>query len=96
MHVSSGAIQVQSDASHINFLSFFEFFKFFDDTIGDILEQMLPSDSRFTGTSYVIESHALERAKFTYKYADMYLGEENRGGKDVILLQQFATSIRKF
>ena len=80
----------------VNFLSFFEFFKFFDDTIGGILEQMLPSDSRFTGTSYVIESHALERAKFTYKYADMYLGEENRGGKDVILLQQFATSIRKF
>ena len=80
----------------VNFLAFFEFFKFFDDTIGDVLEQMLPSNSKFTGTSYVIESHALERSKFSYKYADMYLGENNRGGKDVILLQQFLGSIRKF
>ena len=55
----------------MNFLSFFDFFKFFDDTIGDLLEQMLPSDSRFLGSSYVIESHALERPKFAYKYYDM-------------------------
>ena len=80
----------------VNFLSFFDFFKFFDDTIGDLLEQMLPSDSRFLGSSYVIESHALERPKFAYKYYDMYLGESDRGGKSVIKLQQIVGSIRKF
>tara|TARA_R100000008_G_C3587143_1_gene173392 strand:- start:1149 stop:4616 length:3468 start_codon:yes stop_codon:yes gene_type:complete len=80
----------------VNFLSFFEFFKFFDDTIGDILEQMIPGDTRFLGSSYVIESHALERAKFSYKYYDLYLGEEDRGGKEVIRLQQIVGSLRKF
>jgi len=80
----------------VNLQSFFEFFKFFDDTIGDILEQMLPHDAKFSGTSYVIESHALERAKFSYKYYDLYLGEEDRGGKEVILLQQLVGTVRKF
>jgi hypothetical protein len=79
----------------VNFLSFFEFFKFFDDTVGDLLEQMMPSDVKFNGSSYVIESHALERPKFTYKYYDMYLGEEDRGGKEVILLQQIVGTLRK-
>jgi len=80
----------------INFQSFFEFFKWFDDTVGVLLEQMLPSDSKFQGTSFVIESHALERPKFTYSYYDIYLGENNRGGKDVILLQQLVATLRKF
>jgi len=80
----------------VNFQSFFEFFKWFDDTVGVLLEQMLPSDSRFLGTSYVIESHALERPKFVYNYYDMYLGENNRGGKEVILMQQFVATLRKF
>jgi hypothetical protein len=79
----------------VNLQSFFEFFKWFDDTIGDLLEQMLPSNSKFAGTSYVIESHALERAKFAYKYYDVYLGEEDRGGKDVILMQQIVGILRK-
>jgi hypothetical protein len=80
----------------VNYQSFFEFFKWFDDTIGDLLEQMLPSDSKFGGTSYIIESHALERAKFTYKYYDLYLGEQDRGGKEVILMQQIVGALRKF
>ena len=82
--------------SKINFQSFFEFFKWFDDTISMLLEQMLPWNSKFMGGAYVIESHALERPKFTYKYYDMYLGEENRGGKEVIQLQQFIGTLRKF
>jgi hypothetical protein len=79
----------------VNLQSFFEFFKWFDDTIIDLLVQMLPSNSKFAGASYVIESHALERPKFTYQYYDMYLGEEDRGGKEVILLQQFVGTLRK-
>lgn len=81
--------------SKINIQSFFEFFKWFDDSISGLLEQMLPSNSKFKGSSYVIESHALERAKFTYKYYDMYLGEDERSSKESIYLQQLVGTIRK-
>lgn len=79
----------------INLQSFFEFFKWFDDTIIDLIEQMLPSNARFSGNTYVIESHALERPKFSYKTYDMYLGEEDRAGKDTLLLQFLDGTIRK-
>lgn len=80
----------------VKFSQFFQFFKWFDDTVGDLLEQMLPYDSKFLGTSFVIEPHALERPKFIYNYYDMYLGEENRGGKELLLLQQLVANMRKF
>ena len=88
-------IYFQRLTEKINLQSFFEFFKWFDNTIIDLLVQMLPSNSKFSGASYVIESHALERPKFTYKYYDMYLGEEDRGGKEVIELRQLVGTIRK-
>jgi len=80
----------------VNFVQVFQFFKWFDETIGDYLSQMLPYDSRFMGSSFVIEPHALERPKFIYNYYDLYLGEENRGGKEIILVQQFVGNVRKF
>jgi hypothetical protein len=79
----------------VNFTAFFDFFKFLDDTIGILLEQMLPSDAKLTGPSYVLESNALERPKFTYKYFDLYLGEEDRGDKDVYLLTLIEGSMKK-
>jgi len=88
-------IYFQRLTEKINLQSFFEFFKWFDNTIIDLLVQMLPSNSKFAGASYVIESHALERPKFTYKYYDMYLGESDRGGKEVIELRQLAGTLRK-
>jgi len=88
-------IYFQRLTEKINLQSFFEFFKWFDSTIIDLLVQMLPSNSKFSGASYVIESHALERPKFTYKYYDMYLGESDRGGKEVIELRQLVGTIRK-
>lgn len=80
----------------LNFVQVFQFFKWFDETIGDYLEQMLPYDSKFMGSSFVIEPHALERPKFIYNYYDLYLGEENRGGKELLLLQQLVANVRKF
>lgn len=80
----------------VNFVQVFQFFKWFDETVGDYLEQMLPYDSKFMGSSFVIEPHALERPKFIYNYYDLYLGEENRGGKELLLLQQFVANVRKF
>ena len=79
----------------LNLTTFFQFFKWFDESLGDYLDQLLPSDSKFLGTSYVIEPHALERSKFIYNYYDMYLGETNRGGKPMLYLQQIEGTLRK-
>lgn len=76
--------------------TFFEFFKWFDATIGDILEDMIPYNSQFLGTNFVVESHALERPKFTYSYYDMYLGEIDRRAASTIKLQLFTGNLRKF
>jgi hypothetical protein len=80
----------------VNFVQVFQFFKWFDETIGDYLTQILPYDSKFMGSSFVVEPHALERPKFIYNYYDLYLGEENRGGKELILVQQIVGNVRKF
>ena len=75
---------------------FFRFYKWFDDTVGDILEELLPSSTNYLGTNFIIESHALERAKFVYNYFDMYIGEIERLEIGTIYLQQYLASIRKF
>jgi hypothetical protein len=62
----------------INIRGFFEFFKWFDSSIGMLIEQLIPRKAKFLGTNYVIESHMLERAKFAYKYEDVYLGFNTR------------------
>jgi len=73
----------------VNFTAFFDFFKFLDDTIGILLEQMLPSDAKLTGPSYVMESNALERSKFTYKYYDLYLPVENISEKEITAIESY-------
>jgi hypothetical protein len=80
----------------INMKKFFEFFKWFDEAIGDVLDQLIPYNSKYLGTNFIIESHALERPKFTYSYQDMYLGEIDRRPTSVIYLQQFIANLRKF
>ena len=79
----------------VSFVKFFSFFKWFDDSVGDILEELIPTTSRYLGTNFVIESHALERPKFTYMYTDMYLGELERPEPGKIFVQQLIGSIRK-
>jgi len=79
----------------VSFIKFFSFFKWFDDSVGDILEELIPTTSRYLGTNFVIESHALERPKFTYMYTDMYLGELERLEPGKIFVQQLIGSIRK-
>jgi hypothetical protein len=80
----------------INMKKFFEFFKWFDEVIGDVLDQLIPYNSKYLGTNFIIESHALERPKFTYSYQDMYLGEIDRRPTSTIFLQQFVANLRKF
>lgn len=75
---------------------FFKFYKWFDDTVGDIIEEFLPSSTNYLGTNFIIESHMLERAKFHYNYSDMYVGEIERLEQGTIFLQQFLAKLRKF
>ena len=67
----------------------------FDDTVGDIIESMIPSTSRYMGTNYVIESHMMERPKMVYHYQDMYVGEIDRLATSVIFMNQFVGHLRK-
>ena len=80
----------------VNMKKFFQFFKFFDDMVGDIIEDLIPSTSRYVGTNFVIESHMLERQKMVYNYQDMYVGELDRLESTSIFLQQFVLLIKKF
>ena len=79
----------------ISLKKFFEFFKWFDMTVGDVFEELIPRTSRYLGTNFVLENHALERPKFTYRFYDIYLGELDRRNASLIFLQQFVGSIRK-
>ena len=74
---------------------FFEFFKWFDDTVGDLLEDLIPSNSKFMGTNFIFESHMLERHKMVYFYQDMYVGVIDRLETSGIFLQQFNAIVRK-
>jgi len=81
----------------VNFRKFFEFFKWFDDTVGDIVERLVPRKTKFLGVNFVIESHMLERAKFAYNYSDIYLGPNDRNiNKSILLLQQFVGDVRRY
>ena len=81
----------------VNFRKFFEFFKWFDDTVGDIVDRLVPRKTKFLGVNFVIESHMLERAKFAYNYSDIYLGPNDRNiNKSIMLLQQFVGDVRRY
>jgi len=80
----------------VSLKKFFEFFMWFDNTVGDIFEELIPRTTRYLGTNFVIESHTLERPKFTYGYHDMYLGELDRRAASLIFLQQYIGTIKKF
>lgn len=80
----------------ISVKKFFDFFKWFDTTVGDVFEELVPRSSRYLGTNFVIENHALERPKFKYNYTDIYLGELDRRNASLIFLQQYLGSIKKF
>lgn len=81
----------------INITSFFEFFKWFDNSIGLIIEDLIPKKTKFLGMNFIIESHMLERAKFKYSYEDVYLGENNRHGlKGTITLQQYIAKMGRY
>jgi len=77
--------------------SFFEFFKWFDNAVGDLIKTLIPRKTHFLGVNFVVESHMLERAKMTYNYSDVYLGDKNRHGlKGTMTLQQYVGQVKRF
>ena len=80
----------------INYKQFFEFFRWLDDSFDVMIENLIPRKTNYLGFNFIIEGHALERAKITYGSGDVYLGESTRRGlKGVILLRQIVGQIRK-
>jgi len=79
----------------MSLMKFFSFFKWFDDTVGDVLEELVPRSSKYMGANFIIESHSLERPKFMYAYTDMYLGELERPNPGEIFVQQLIGVLKK-
>ena len=44
----------------------YEFFRWFDLSMGSLIENFVPSNTRFLGSNFVIEPHVLERSKVQY------------------------------
>ena len=81
----------------VNIRSFFEFFRWFDNAVGLVISKLVPRKTHFMGVNFVIESHMLERAKMTYNYSDVYLGDKNRHGlKGTMTLQQLVGQVKRF
>ena len=56
----------------------FLFAKWFELNLEPLISQMLPFNTNFLGSNFVLESHVLERKKIKYGWSDIYLGREQR------------------
>ncbi len=75
----------------------YEFFRWFDSSMGALIEKFIPGNTRFLGSNYVIEPHALERSKFYYLQSGIYIGENDRRGlRGTIKLGQVVGTVRRF
>lgn len=81
----------------INLRAFFEYFRWFDMNIGTFIEQLIPYKTTYMGTSYVVESHILERPKFRHTFNNVYLGEDIRHPSiKPALIQLIAGSAKRY
>ena len=46
--------------------------------MGTFIKQLIPRKTDFRGINYVIEPHALERAKLQHQSAEQYIGPARR------------------
>jgi hypothetical protein len=56
----------------------FLFAKWFELNLEKLIAQMMPFNTNFLGSNFVVESHVLERKKIRYGWSDIYLGREQR------------------
>lgn len=72
------------------------FSKWFESTIGRLIEQFIPSNTKFLGVNLVVENHMLERSKMKYNWGEIYLGENNRRNlRGTIKLAQLVANVRR-
>ena len=80
----------------IDMRNIFLFSKWFEENIGNLIEQVLPANTRYFGTNFVVESHMLERHRARYLWGDLYLGENDRVGlRGTIGLNQILATIKR-
>ena len=80
----------------IDIRNVFLFSKWFEENIGNLIEQVLPANTRYFGTNFVVESHMLERHRARYHWGDLYLGENDRVGlRGTIGLSQILATIKR-
>jgi hypothetical protein len=58
--------------------AFFDLYRWFNNSIGYLLEQMIPRKTKFLGIDFVYQSHPLERNRFRYLFDDSYLLAKER------------------
>ena len=80
----------------VNYKNFFDFFRWLDDSFDVMIENLIPRKTNYLGFNFILESHALERAKVAHGFGDVYLGESTRRNlKGIILLRQLIAEVRK-
>ena len=50
----------------VNYKNFFDFFRWLDNSFEVMIENLIPRKTNYLGFNFVVEGHALERAKITY------------------------------
>lgn len=81
----------------VNYKQFFELFRWLDAAFNDIIEDLIPRKTNYLGFNFIVEPHALERAKVVYGSGDVYLGESlRRNLKGQLLLRQLVAEVKKF
>jgi hypothetical protein len=80
----------------IDIRNVFLFSKWFEETVGSLVEQVLPANTRYFGTNFVVESHILERNRMRYHWGDVYLGENDRRGlRGTIGISQVLATVKR-
>ena len=68
--------------------AFYDLFVYMDNLISDLISQMIPDKSHYSGHNYTIESHILERHKIQYKYNEARIPTDFRTAKSIRLSNQ--------
>jgi hypothetical protein len=81
----------------VNIRNIFNFARWFSTNIEGMVAQLVPSNTSYLGTNFVVESHVLERNKVRYRWGDLYLGESERQGlKGAIYVGQVVADLKRF
>jgi hypothetical protein len=81
----------------VNLRNIFNFSRWFSTNIGNMIQQLVPYNTSYLGTNFVVESHVLERNKVKYRWGDLYLGENARRGlTGAIFVGQVVADLKRF